>query len=147
MLTQAYLENQPNLPFTGHEHSNGARFASGEAKGLSCQRARNKFGEKCDYTDENSVTPSEAGVQETEISSETRKSEILSGNLVGNHEPCSKYYKDERYITWGRSRRQIKSSIFSTTEIAKPLSLGMINPARKPPSKKHMRIVTKKRKR
>jgi hypothetical protein len=35
---------RPNLPFAGHERSNGARFASGVTKGLRRQRARNKLG-------------------------------------------------------------------------------------------------------
>lgn len=93
MLTQVQLESQPNLPLTGHECSNGARFASGVTKSLGCQRAWNKLGKKCDNADENRVAPSKACVQETEISLEARKSKILPRNSVWNYKPWCKHDK------------------------------------------------------
>jgi hypothetical protein len=57
------------------------------------------------------------------------------GVYVHKYLPMSGY---DTKLTMGRSRMVTRSSIFSTNEIANPLSCGMMSPARKPPAYSHV---------
>jgi hypothetical protein len=73
----AWLANKLNLPFAGHEYSNGTRLSRSVAKALCNHKTWDGLGKESNNADEDCVTPGNTVVQKTKVSFETGESKVL----------------------------------------------------------------------
>lgn len=122
--------NHHALPFAAHQHPDCATFAEIEAHCTRSYSATNELAEERDHDNQDDVGPCGAVIQEAKVSFETGEGEVL---LWRRNESEIKTSLEGRVRTIGRNKIVTRSSIFSKSAIEKPLSLGMISPAMKPP--------------
>jgi hypothetical protein len=98
-----------DIPFAGHEHSDGTAFSPRVPKPPCDSSATNKLSSPSDNDEKDDVSPNLPSVEQAHVGIETRKHEILVISRGGG-----------RRLTMGRNKKVTRSSIFSTSEIAKP---------------------------